>query len=646
MKTTKNEIFLSGALIFTMLCLLGLMGCPTPPETVFDGAVSGTVSDEVSGDPISGVTVELRQGGETIQTTSTGSDGNYKLTDQVKGEEFYIIRASATGYHEKVIDQFALNSGIQTKEADIKLTPKTPELVILYDDGQTVLNIQGGVFKGTVSIKNNGEGDLVYTDLGTPSWMTAQDEDGNKQGTIAGNGGSETITITVDALEVQSFLTNGTVSGQVSIDTDQQVSGDKVISVKFTYVAENQPPSGGEINITPSTGPYLMRQQITFEAINLEDDNDPAENLKVSWQFEDGQGFSNPTTNKSITHLYQTSGTFQLVLKIIDTEGLESTVATAITISQNQNPSGGSFQIDLAAAELYLNTEIVFTAVSWTDDQLDELTELSYSWDFGDGTTTQFSPSNISISHAFDQPSTYSVSLSVRDKDGGVGMASNTFVIKPVANPEVSTLSISSSSVGSNYVLVSGEVTSIGNGSSGLDDHGFVLGTTTGATTTDYFKIVQMGYRQEVGEFSSRIEGLAATTTYFIRSFAVNESGNVVYGNERDFRTTIPVGPNPVSIYQITSITETTAIIQVDINNSGIGISIDEVGVIANDASSGNPSLEDDQYELREFNTNPQEGLNSINLSGLLSGKTYRVRAYIRSNSGSVMSTVLTFTTK
>ncbi|MEQ8239150.1 MAG: PKD domain-containing protein [Cyclobacteriaceae bacterium] len=646
MKNIINNNLKITLLIGALAFLPAMMSCGGDEgDLTFSGTVSGTVTDKVSGNPIGSARIELKQGGTTIQSTVTGTDGNYSMTDEVKGEESYTILASANGYEDVTINTFSLTSGNNTKEADIQLTPKTPELEVVYPDNQTQLNIEGGVLRGTVTIRNSGEGVLTYTDLGTPAWMSAADEDGNRQGTIAGNGGSETITIIVDPVEVQNFINNNNqTTGTVSIDTDQNVNGDKEITVNFTYVPDNQPPSKATISFSPAQGPYLMRQLITFEATDLEDDNDQPEDLKVSWNFGEANGFTTPSTAKSVTNRYVAAGTYTVSMRVIDSEGAELTVTESIIIKTNDAPTSGSLQIDLSAADLFVNTDITFSAINWTDDQLDELSQLSYSWDFGDGSSgTEFSPSNVSRSFSYATQGSYVVTLTVRDLDNGTAAATNTFVVKPVSDPSVSTSAVETSDRGSNYAIVSGEITDIGNGSSGIQDYGFVIGTSSGSTLENNIDKVHFGTRTDLGSFAVRFDGLFATTTYFVRSFALNESGNVVYGNERDFRTTIPVAPLPITVNQITSITQTTAKVEVLLNNLGIGITISEIGIVVNESASGNPTL--DSNQIKERTTSNQVGTAELNLSGLTAGNTYRVTAYVLTSDGSILSTPFIFTT-
>lgn len=628
-------------LMLSLAVLAVFIGCndDDPGETAFQGTVSGTVTNAVSGDPVANARIELRQGDATVQSTVTDTDGNYQLQDQVLGEETYSILASANGFEDFVVNEFTLTSGVQTREADIQLTPLTPVLEIAYADGQSQLNIEGGALVGTVTIRNTGEGELIYTDLGTPAWMDATDEDGNQQGTIAGGGGSESITITVNEAQVQSFLVNNQVSGTVSIDTDQDVNGDKEINVRYTQVIPNEPPEG-EIDASPS-GPYLMRQLITFSAVNLSDDSDLPDDLEVSWRFEEGGSFTSPTTTKTIQQSYTSPGTKLVTLRISDSEGATTDESLNVIISENVSPSGGSFNIDQTASELFVNVPITFTATNWVDDQVDELSLLSYTWDFGDGTITSASPSNVSISHTYTEEQSAVVVLTVTDLDGGTGSTTNTFTINPVGQPSLSIASIPSTDIGSNFVIAEGSISDLGNGSAGVTEYGFVYGTSSNPTVDD--NKLNLGAADEVISFVGRIDDLLATTTYNIRAYAINESGEAAYSSSITFQTTIPVAPTAASVYSISGVTQTTATITIEVDNLGVGVTASEVGVVINIASAGDPSLSD--FDFKESSTSLSVGQSDFSVSGLSSETSYRVRAYITTSDGSTLSTTRVFTT-
>eukprot|EP01117_Protostelium_nocturnum_P010634 TRINITY_DN3830_c0_g1_i1.p1 TRINITY_DN3830_c0_g1~~TRINITY_DN3830_c0_g1_i1.p1 ORF type:complete len:962 (+),score=320.62 TRINITY_DN3830_c0_g1_i1:31-2916(+) len=88
--------------------------------------------------------------------------------------------------------------------------------------------------------------------------------------------------------------------------------------------------------------------------------------------------------------------------------------AASFIVGGINNPTSGQF--------------VRFDATSSTDLDLDFL---SYAWDFGDGYVQNFSPSasQVTTSHAYKQPGTYTVQLSVADNWGAINKISKTVTI-------------------------------------------------------------------------------------------------------------------------------------------------------------------------------------------------------------------------
>ncbi|MFD2826816.1 beta strand repeat-containing protein [Leeuwenhoekiella polynyae] len=97
-----------------------------------------------------------------------------------------------------------------------------------------------------------------------------------------------------------------------------------------------------------------------------------------------------------------------------------------------------------------------------------------------------------------------------------------------VSVPDVSTSAVSS--ITSSGATFSGEVSA--DGGAAVTDRGFVYATTANPTTSD--TKVQDG--SGTGTFSEAITGLSASTTYYVRAYAINSTGTS-YGNEVSFNT-------------------------------------------------------------------------------------------------------------
>src|SRR5262249_26135427 len=146
-------------------------------------------------------------------------------------------------------------------------------------------------------------------------------------------------------------------------------------------------------------GPYAAGRNVplTLDGSRSADgDGDP---LTFAWDFGDGTSGTGPTP----THAYAALGTYTVRLTVSDGKGGTATAATPATGS-NTGPvasAGGPY------SALY-NVAVTLDGSGSSDANGDPLT---YSWDFGDGTTG----AGVAPSHVYRLPGTYTVKLTVSD---------------------------------------------------------------------------------------------------------------------------------------------------------------------------------------------------------------------------------------
>ena len=119
-----------------------------------------------------------------------------------------------------------------------------------------------------------------------------------------------------------------------------------------------------------------------------------------SWDFGDGtiSSVENPI------HAYDDIGTYEVVLKVADSDGEISNSSQNITITYK--PPVANF--DHPIENITVNTELTFTDTSEPGDA--NIT--SWLWDFGDGTnSTEQNP----LSHVYTEDKPYTITLTVTD---------------------------------------------------------------------------------------------------------------------------------------------------------------------------------------------------------------------------------------
>ncbi|MEL6976370.1 MAG: PKD domain-containing protein, partial [Bacteroidota bacterium] len=121
--------------------------------------------------------------------------------------------------------------------------------------------------------------------------------------------------------------------------------------------------------------------------------------------FDDG----NTSTEANPTHIYTQLGTFTATLTVVDAEGLDNSDTVEINVNEldNQPPRA---VVSANVTEGTVPLLVAFTGENSTDD----VEIVSYSWDFGDGTTSNA----INPSHTYASVGVFIASLTVSDGEG------------------------------------------------------------------------------------------------------------------------------------------------------------------------------------------------------------------------------------
>ena len=103
-----------------------------------------------------------------------------------------------------------------------------------------------------------------------------------------------------------------------------------------------------------------------------------------------------------VTHIFDVSGTYEVVLKVTAFDNIKATDTLTVTINEypTANP-GGPYSADVGE-------EIAFDG-SGSSDSDGEIVE--YLWDFGDGSTG----GGVSPTHSYSEAGTYTITLTVKD---------------------------------------------------------------------------------------------------------------------------------------------------------------------------------------------------------------------------------------
>lgn len=150
----------------------------------------------------------------------------------------------------------------------------------------------------------------------------------------------------------------------------------------------------------------IVDQIVSFDGSGSSDEDGTI--LSYEWDFGDGR----TAQGIEVTHVYRQPGTYNGLLTVTDNVGKPNSAASdEFTVVVSLRPNMAALAQAVVAQEAFVNETVSFDA-SGTSDADGSL--LSYHWDFGDG----FQATGSKAFHAFKEPGSYRVVLSVIDDSG------------------------------------------------------------------------------------------------------------------------------------------------------------------------------------------------------------------------------------
>ena len=303
------------------------------------------------------------------------------------------------------------------------------------DNGSYTVSVR--VSDDTGSVSTSGTAVVTNADpvIGAGTWPTTATE-----GVSASFVGSATDPGTADTLSYSWSWGDGTATiGQSASHT---YADDGTYTITLTVTDDDGGASTASktmtvANVAPTitdlTGPSTAAEgdsaSFTGAATDVATDT-----ITYTWDYGDGSTGS----GASASHTYADNGTYTVTLTATDEDGASSTQTTTITIT-NVNPAIDS----LTLTDGDEGTELLLSAIAADAGTGDVLT---YSWDYGDGTTGTGDPST----HAWPDEGDYTVTLTVTDDDGGSDTLSDTVTIVNV-DPSITSLAIETADEGALY---------------------------------------------------------------------------------------------------------------------------------------------------------------------------------------------------
>ena len=227
------------------------------------------------------------------------------------------------------------------------------------------------------------------------------------------------------------FLTSFIVIGFLFGISSSVVAEDDANTPPVADLSKNEPYQGS------TNGSILFDGSLSYDA----------DGRIVKWWWEFGDGTTE--TGKTVTHLYESAGSYTVTLHVLDDGGLEGNDTTTVQIEQGNNPPTkpiirtvgtlpilinnttltilrnqeikGSFMLSSQDA----NNDSIYFVIDWGDDTIEN-------------TEVVESGSRVDINHTWSEPGLYEVSVTAKDDHNASSEEERIFVIINIGSKSIS----------------------------------------------------------------------------------------------------------------------------------------------------------------------------------------------------------------
>src|SRR5665648_119868 len=184
-------------------------------------------------------------------------------------------------------------------------------------------------------------------------------------------------------------------------------------NITITETLSNQSPIAS-FTATPTSG--VAPLAVSFNASSSSDSDGSI--VSYTWDFKDG----NTGNGQTINHTFSSTGSYNVMLTVLDNEGATDTTTKNITITEtlsNQSPIA-SFTATPTSGVAPLAVSFNASSSSDSDGSI-----TSYAWDFKDG----YTGNGVTVNHTFNSTGSYNVELTVTDNEGASDSTTKTITV-------------------------------------------------------------------------------------------------------------------------------------------------------------------------------------------------------------------------
>ncbi|HLC58365.1 MAG TPA: PKD domain-containing protein [Candidatus Nanoarchaeia archaeon] len=231
------------------------------------------------------------------------------------------------------------------------------------------------------------------------------------------------------------YVNPGTYTARLTVISNCQGIRGEDTAIITVLAAPNNIPPVAVIEHVPTTIRLGDSSQLDgFRSYDPDALPNAANNGIVSYSWNFGDGTSSTSTNN--IHTYASTGTFMVTLTVTDAAGAQGVDTETIVVSALPMPMPNRMQpvaiIDSSMTSFTVDQIVIIKGIrSYDPDAMPGAANngiVLYSWNFGDGTSSNLQTND----HKYNNPGTYTVTLTVTDVDGLTGVATQNLIVSSV----------------------------------------------------------------------------------------------------------------------------------------------------------------------------------------------------------------------
>jgi len=198
------------------------------------------------------------------------------------------------------------------------------------------------------------------------------------------------------------------------------------------------------VNVTDDSISVNQREAVTFSANNSYDySTGTSPGLIDYFEFDYGEGNKSSrvywtSADKNVTHTFADAGTWNVTLTVTDVTGHWTNETLYVHVNDTSDPSTSFRVINSTGGSSLTEKQPLWFNASATTDNLDSNATLLYQWTFGDGTWLNGTGvAYINVTHTYDTPKTYTVSLNVTDTSGNYKVSPKAITVGQGLRPKL-----------------------------------------------------------------------------------------------------------------------------------------------------------------------------------------------------------------